>query len=225
LATEKNGKEAGTFGDTKKIILTLLLKGPKTAGEIADKLRIQKSAIRTHLESLRAEQAIKSYFKVEGLGRPRKIYEITDSGRELFPRKYDLFLSLVLQRIEDTEGHEHTKKIIKSIADMMAQSIQDKINSTSANLEESLGILNSASKEMGFMSSLYKEKGDSNVYSIISHNCIVHKAAISNQDAICNGFHSRIIQKAFEGKINLKVDLKECIALGDSYSRHVITIK
>ena len=224
LTIRNNTKEVGTFGDTKRIILTLLLEGPKTAGEIADKLRIQKSAIRTHLESLRAEQAIRSYFKAEGLGRPSKIYEITDSGRELFPRKYDVLLSLILQSIENKEGHEFTKKIIRSVADNMAQDIQNKIKNTSANLEESLSILNSVSNEMGFMSSFYKEEGD-DTHSIISRNCIVHKAAISNQDAICNGFHTRMIQKALEGKINPKVQLKECIALGDNYSRHMVTIK
>jgi DeoR family suf operon transcriptional repressor len=221
-----NGEKTDALDDTKKVILTLLLGGSKTAGEIADKLKIQKSAIRAHLESLRAEQAIRSYFRVEGPGRPRKIYELTESGRELFPRKYDYFLSLILQSIEETEGPEYTKKIIKSIADKMAQDIRDKIKNSSANLEESLSILNSASKEMGFMSSFYKEDGNSNnTYSIKSHNCIVHKVAISNQDAICNGFHSRMIQKALEGKINPMVQLKECIALGDSYSRHAISIK
>jgi predicted ArsR family transcriptional regulator len=65
-----DGEKIDTFGDTKKVILNLLLEGSKTAGEIADKLKIQKSAIRSHLESLRAEKAIRSYFKVEGLGRP-----------------------------------------------------------------------------------------------------------------------------------------------------------
>jgi hypothetical protein len=34
-----------------------------------------------------------------------------------------------------------------------------------------------------------------------------------------------MIHKALEGKINPKVQLKECIALGDSYSRHTVTIK
>jgi predicted ArsR family transcriptional regulator len=51
----RNGEKADDLGDTKKIILNLLLEGSKTVGEIADKLKIQKSAIRSHLESLRAE--------------------------------------------------------------------------------------------------------------------------------------------------------------------------
>jgi predicted ArsR family transcriptional regulator len=37
-----NGEKADDLGDTKKIILNLLLEGSKTAGEIADKLEIQK---------------------------------------------------------------------------------------------------------------------------------------------------------------------------------------
>lgn len=226
MATKGPSKKAHALGDTKELILNLLLEGSKTAGEIADKLKIQKSAIRTHLESLQAEQSVISYFKIERLGRPRKVYELTESGRELFPRKYDLILSLILQKIESTEGHEYMKKIVESIADNMAHGIHDKIKKSSSSLEESVRILNSVSNEMGFMSSFYKEddNNSSSTYSIVSRNCIVHKIAIEHQDAICHGFHDRLIQKSLDGKINAKVELKECIALGDKYSRHIINV-
>ena len=233
MATKVPGKKAadtlsssGSSNTTKELILNLLLEGSKTAGEIADKLKIQKSAIRTHLESLQTEQSVKSYFKIERLGRPRKVYELTESGRELFfPRRYDLVLSLVLQEIESTKGHEYMKKIVESIADNMSQDIREKIKKSSSSLEESISILNSASNELGFMSSLYKEEDDddNNTYSIVSNNCIVHKAAIRHQDAICHGFHDRLIQKSLDGKMGAKVQLKECIALGDKHSRHIIT--
>lgn len=226
MATKRPSKKAHALGDTKELILNLLLEGSKTAGEIADKLKIQKSAIRTHLESLQAEQSVISYFKIERLGRPRKVYELTESGRELFPRKYDLILSLILQKIESKEGHEYMKKIVESIADNMAHGIHDKIKKSSSSLEESVRILNSVSNEMGFMSSFYKEddNNSSSTYSIVSRNCIVHKIAIEHQDAICHGFHDRLIQKSLDGKINAKVELKECIALGDKYSRHIINV-
>src|SRR5919202_478106 len=226
LIAANDGKKAYTFSDTKMKILNILLEGSKTAGEIADKLKIQKSAIRTHLESLQAEQSVRSYFKIEGLGRPRKIYELTEGGRELFPRKYDLILSILLQKLESREGHEYMKKIVESIADNIAQDIRDKIKKTSSSLEESVRILNSVSNDMGFMSSLYKEdeNNDNITYSIISHNCIIHKIAIKHQDAICHGFHDRIIEKSLDEKVNSKVQLKECIALGDKHSRHIITL-
>ena len=224
-----NGNADAPGGNTKELILNLLLDGSKTAGEIANKLKIQKSAIRTHLESLQKEQSVRSYFKIEKLGRPRRVYELTESGRELFfPRRYDLILSLILQEIESTKGHEYMKKMIESIADKMAYDIREEIKKSSSSFEESIRILNSVSNEMGFMSSFYKEadsnNGSNTTYSIISRNCIVHKAAIRHQDAICHGLHDRIIQKSLDGKINAKVQLKECIALGDKHSRHIITV-
>jgi DeoR family transcriptional regulator, suf operon transcriptional repressor len=218
-------KKADTIGHTKKLILNLLLDGSKTAGEIADKLQIQKSAIRIHLESLHAEQAVRSYFRIERLGRPKKVYELTENARELFPRKYDMVLSLLIQKIEEKEGHDYVKNVITSIADNLAHDVQDRIkkSNSSSNFEESLKILNSASNEIGFMSSFQKE--DDGTYSLTSHNCILHKVALSHQDAICHGLHNKIIEEALDGKINPNVQLKECIALGDNYSRHTITKK
>jgi predicted ArsR family transcriptional regulator len=85
--TYNSGINPAFSGDTKKTILELLLDGPKTSGEIANKLQIQKSAVRIHLDSMQAQKAVRSYFKIVRLGRPRKIYELTESGRELFPRR------------------------------------------------------------------------------------------------------------------------------------------
>jgi DeoR family transcriptional regulator, suf operon transcriptional repressor len=223
IRTDTNKVDA--FGYTKRMILNLLLDGSKTAGEIADRLHIQKSAVRIHLESLQTEQAVRSYFRIDrlGRGRPKKVYEITESGLELFPREYDAILSLLIQKIEQKEGHEYIKEVIKSIADDMANDIRDRIkkNSASDSFEESLNVLNSFSNELGFMSSVNKED-NIGTYSITSRNCVIHKVALSHQDVICNGLHSRMIERALDGKVNPNVRLKECIALGNNHSRHVI---
>ena len=103
------------LGDTKVRILELLLESPLTSREIAEKLKIQKSAIRTHLESLQSEKAVTSYFKmnVEGLGRPGKVYQLTQSGRELFVRKYDEILYLLLNKIMKKNGKNELLKIVE----------------------------------------------------------------------------------------------------------------
>ena len=220
-----NEISAALPGDTKKSILELLLEGPRTSGEIANKLRIQKSAIRMHLNSLQAQKTVKSYFKVARLGRPRRMYELTEDGRELFPRSYDIFLSLIIKKIEETEGREQLKKLVKSVADDIAADIKERIreNNASANFEESLKLLNTVSNEMGFVSSVSKVNNET--FSMVSRNCILHKIALKHQDAICHGLHDRIIQKSLGGKVTADAELKECIALGDKYSRHLITNK
>jgi predicted ArsR family transcriptional regulator len=135
-----------------------------------------------------------------------------------------VILALILKKIEEMHGHEQLKKIIENMADDIAADISDnrmKTNSSS-RFDASLKILNSVSNEMGFISSIVKER---DTYSLLSRNCVVHKVALKNQDAICNGFHSRMIKKVLNGELNVNVQLEECIALGNNYSRHVITYK
>jgi predicted ArsR family transcriptional regulator len=223
--SESSEQSTAFLGDTKRAILELLLDGPKTSGEIASKLQIQKSAVRVHLSSMQSQNTVKSYFRIVHLGRPRKLYELTEDGRELFPRKYDFFLSLILKKIETTLGSEQLKRLVALVADDLAMDIKERIRNhdSSENFEDSLRILSSVSNELGFLSTIRKEN-DGN-FSLISRNCILHKIALMDQDTVCHGFHDRIIQKTFDGKINVAVQLKECIALGDNVSRHLIALR
>jgi predicted ArsR family transcriptional regulator len=215
--------DVNNVGQTKEKILELLLGGPKTAGEVAEKLRIQKSAARVHLESLKSLGATKSKFQIEKMGRPKKVYELTEKGRELFPRKYDLFLNLVLNKISGKKGEEEAREIVESVADDIASGIRAKIGeSNSGDLEQSLRIINDASNEMGFVSSLEKDEKD-NSYCIQSKNCILYKVASNNQKMVCHGLHDKIISKSLDGgKPGIRVELKECMALGNEYCRHII---
>jgi DeoR family suf operon transcriptional repressor len=217
----------GHFGETKDKILKMLLDGPKPSVEIADKLQIQKSAVRSHLESLQSEKIVTSYFKlnIDRMGRPRRVYELTENGRELFTRKYEEILSLILKKISEISGQEELRKIVESIADEIGAEIKLKIQKNGINnLEDRLKMLNLLSDELGFVSSLRKEKDGS--FYITSKNCILHKVALKNQDIICHGLHDRMIRKALEEENSaIKVVLKDCIALGSNFSRHKITKK
>lgn len=216
--------EIGNVGETKERILELLLGDSKSAGEVAVNLRIQKSAARVHLESLQSLGAVRSKFKIEKMGRPKKVYELTEKGREFFPRKYDLFLNLLLDKIAGKKGEAEAREIIESIAEDIASGIRakiDKNNNHPHDLEQSLKIINDASNQMGFASSLGREEKDNSFY-IQSKNCILHKVASHNQDMICHGLHDKIISKSLEGSSDARIELKECMALGNEYCRHVI---
>lgn len=217
--------DKSNVGQAKEKILELLLDGSKSAGEVAEKLQIQKSAARVHLESLQSLQMAKSKFKIEKMGRPKKVYELTEKGRELFPRKYDLFLNLVLNKIAGEKGENEARKIVELVAEDIASGIRARINESngSGNLEQSLRIINDASNEMGFASSLSRDEKDNSSFCIQSKNCILYKVALNNQDRICHGLHNKIISKSLDNnKSGVKVELKECMALGNEYCRHII---
>ncbi len=153
------------------------MEGPRSLGEITDLLQIQKSAVRVHLEMLQSENAVESTFQQKHLGRPSKIYTLTQNGRELFPQKYNQLLSLILKNISETNGKEQARKVIESIADGIAANIRHEIekNDFSDNLDESLEIFNSFSNYLGFASSITKEEDNS--FSLLCKNCIFYKMA------------------------------------------------
>jgi DeoR family transcriptional regulator, suf operon transcriptional repressor len=219
-------EEVGTIGETKERILELLLGDSKSASEVADRLQIQKSAARVHLESLQSLGAVRSKFKIEKMGRPKKVYGLTEKGREFFPRKYDLFLTLILNKIAGKKGEAEAREIIESIAEDIASDIRasiDKNNHHRADaLEHSLKIINDASNQMGFASSLSRDEKEDNSFYIQSKNCILHRVASANQDVICHGLHDKIISKSLIGNSDARVELRECMALGNEYCRHVI---
>jgi DeoR family suf operon transcriptional repressor len=169
--------------------------------------------------------AVRSKFKIEKMGRPKKVYELTEKGREFFPRKYDLFLTLILNKIAGKKGEAEAREIIESIAEDIASGIRSKIDKNNHHvhdLEHSLKIINDASNQMGFASSLSRDEKD-NSFAIQSKNCILHKVASANQDTICHGLHDKIISKSLEGiNPDARVELKECMALGNDYCRHVV---
>jgi predicted ArsR family transcriptional regulator len=211
--------------DTKGKISEMLLESPKTSAEIADKLNIQRSAIRAHLEALQIEKIVTSQFKVNGLGRPKKIYMLTENGREMFTRRYDLILSLLIRRLTETEGQEHSRKTIENIADCLANDVSYEIEKDkdkgSPKSKNSLKILNAFSNRLGFMSSINEH--DENNFSIISRNCILHKIASDHQDIICHSLHDRIIRESLnKSHPNVKVELKSCIALGNNICEHLV---
>jgi len=216
-------QEIGTIGETKEKILQLLLGGPKSAAEVAERLRIQKSAARVHLETLQSLRAVRSKFKIEKMGRPKKVYELTEKGREFFPRRYDLFLNLVLDKIAGKKGNAEARQIIESIAEDIASEIRAKLDKITHphDLEQSLKIVNDASNQMGFASSLGRDEKNNSFY-IQSKNCILHKVASHNQEMICHGLHDKIISKSLEGNSDAGIELKECMALGNEYCRHII---
>ena len=217
-------QEIVNLGETKEKILELLLDGSKSAGEVAERLHIQKSAARVHLESLQSLRAVRSKFKIEKMGRPKKVYELTEKGREFFPRKYDLFLNLVIDKIAGKKGKAEAREIIESIAEDITSGIRSKIdkNNHDRDLEHSLKIINDASNQMGFASSLGRDEKDSSFY-IQSKNCILHKVASNNQEMICHGLHDKIISKSLEGNNpDARIELKECMALGNEYCRHIV---
>jgi len=85
----------------REILKLLKRQGPLPVEDIADALEITVSGARQHLSGLEKDGVV-TYQRIrQGPGRPRHLYELTDEGDALFPRRYDELANELLGYVQE----------------------------------------------------------------------------------------------------------------------------
>lgn len=87
----------------REIIRLLKRRGSLPVEEIAEALAVTVSGARQHLSSLERDGVV-TYQRVrQGPGRPRHLYELTERGDALFPRRYGELLGELLGYVREAD--------------------------------------------------------------------------------------------------------------------------
>jgi predicted ArsR family transcriptional regulator len=194
--------------------MSMLLEEPQTAVGLGGKLNIYESAVRQHLEVLENAGLVTSKFEQRGLGRPKKIFSVSQLGAELFTRKYDLLLDMMMRKLSDVYDPQALCSVVMSIAKDWGSGLASSIEN--ASYRERLKNVADALDQLGFATQLEESSGTA---SIVSRNCIILKTARANHDLMCHKFHAELIRAALKRG---RVELQECMVNGDRYCRHSI---
>ncbi len=74
---------------TRERVLETLLKNQRcTINELADAVDINPISVRHHIAKLQSENLVDSIEERHGVGRPRRLYYLTEQGLEHFPTRY-----------------------------------------------------------------------------------------------------------------------------------------
>jgi predicted ArsR family transcriptional regulator len=200
------------LGPKRARILGLLLAQTRTAKETAESLKIQVSAARKHLERLRELGLVDEQFQKAEMGRPKKLYALTEKGKELFPRQYDLLLNETLAQLAKDKRPEFPESIMNQIADNIARKEAPGQGTRGEKAEKLSRLLDG----LGFQASLKKNQ---DTYVFTSSNCPLLKTAEAHQEIVCRGFHEQLIKKYLNAT---HVKRESWIIDGDPYCTHTI---
>lgn len=202
----------GLLGATKQGILHHLQEGPATAQALADKLGVQVSAVRAHLDALEGQGLLHARFRRAGVGRPRKVYELTEGAQELFPRRYHLMLTRLLERIVEKEGRGYAARLLVEVARDMAEELEVPRDGTPQQRAEALA---QALHKMGFDASI--QQTDEGLV-LVRRNCIFLDAAREHHDLVCGRFDRELVKSAFGSEAKLGA----CMATGSGCCTNVL---
>lgn len=212
MEQNKSQKEL-PLNDTRASILTHLLSEELSAIDLEEKLGINESAIRRHLDTLEQMGYIEHNFKKAKKGRPKKIYKISSAGRKLFPKKTHLLFMLLARRIREDQGEDSLENLLSEVAEDFAKRLSPE--ETEVDKKSLLKGFVSSLEKFGFYPSL---RGGGSTYYITYRNCVFEDVREELCDQLCK-MHKQIVRNVLPA---CELKLKKSIERGDNECVHQI---
>lgn len=197
----------------REIVNILRTQGPLTVGELGDRLGITHVAVRRHLTSLERDGLVTSVQERLPMGRPTRVYSLTDAADELFPKKYGTLTLEVLEFMENA-GEDLVERFFAARGKNMVEKYGTEVTG-GRSLEERVARLADIQMSNGYLASM--EKGDGETLVLREFNCPVHQISRKYQHA-CH--HELEFFKTVLGTD--RVERVECIAKGGTCCRYEI---
>lgn len=198
----------------REIINILRTAGPLTVGELGDRLGITHVAVRRHLTSLERDGLVTSVQERLPMGRPTRVYSLTEAADELFPKKYGALTLEMLDFLNTTDPN-----LVEGFFARRGQVLVEKYGpevTSGATLQDRVSRLSDVQMANGYLASY--EAGKDGSLILKEFNCPVHQIS-RNYAHACH--HELEFFKAVLGTAN--VQRVECIAKGGGCCRYTIS--
>jgi len=197
----------------REIINILRTAGPLTVGELGDRLGITHVAVRRHLTSLERDGLVSSVQERLPMGRPTRVYSLTETADDLFPKKYGALTLELLDFLSDADT-ELVEKFFAARGQTFVAKYGPEV-SKGETLEERVSRLSEIQMANGYLADSARAEGDT--FVLKEFNCPVHQVSRKYPMA-CH--HELEFFKTVLGTEN--VERVECISKGGTCCRYVI---
>ncbi len=216
MTSEEGGM--ALLGETRARIVDLLLEGAKTTHQLGQLLKIHHTAVRAQLEGLERNGLVLAEFRHEGVGRPKKYYALTEDGRELLPRRYQVMLEIILENLLKTHGRAEVERLMRAVAKELASKLD--IAPSDSPLGDRVEKAVDALNELGFRASVVKDGGQ---LMIVRTSCVFQQTAAAHHDLVCQVFDQELLNASVAG--DARVEMVQSQAKGDCVCKHVVHIE
>lgn len=200
-----------TKSTRERVLHTLLKKERCTINELAEAVDINPISVRHHIGKLEAEGLVDSAEERHGVGRPRRIYFLTDAGRERFPTRYLRLTMRLLEQLKDTLPPGTVNQLFEQMAKDLASAHQDDLEGLS--VEERLNLVKEVLTNEGFTVD-WERQGDH--IHIRESNCPYFHVG-QNHPEVC-----RVDQALISTVLSVPAEKIECMLYGDSHCTYIV---
>jgi DeoR family suf operon transcriptional repressor len=136
---------------TRDQVLQNLLDNQRcTINDLAEAVEINPISVRHHIGKLEAEGLVSSEEERHGVGRPRRVYFLTEKGVEQFPARTVRLTSHLIEQLKQSMGPEKVGELFSGMAASLSKSHRANASLQDLDLDERLDLIESALSAEGF---------------------------------------------------------------------------
>jgi len=200
--------------DTRERVLrTLLSRQRCTINELAEEVGINPISIRHHITKLEAEGMVDSREELHGVGRPRRIYFLTEAGLERFPTRYMRLTLRLLAQMKEVMPQSAVDQMFAQIAQNMVHDFTSDTNTDGLTMEERLSLMQDILAKEGFNVEWQKQ---GNQYHIREISCPYLHITQSHPE-VCS-----VDQTLISSLLSVPAEKIECVLKGDAHCTYIV---
>ena len=191
----------------ENVLRTLLTRQRCTINELAEAVGINPISVRHHVTKLEADGLVTSEEERHGVGRPRRLYFLTEKGMEKFPTRYLRLTVRLLEQLKETLPGAMVDKLFAQVADDLVADYTSQLDLEGISIEERLEIVKDLLKVEGFTMEWERQEDG---YHIREVNCPYYHVG-QNHPEVC-----AVDQTLISNMLNVPVEKIKCILNGDT---------
>jgi DeoR family suf operon transcriptional repressor len=203
------------MASTRELVLeTLLNKQRCTINELAEAVGINPISVRHHVTKLEAADLVTSEEERHGVGRPRRLYFLTEVGMEQFPTRYLRLTTRLLAQLKEHLPDSTVDDLFAKVAEGLISDYSKDMKIEDKSMEERLEIMTDLLKKEGF--TIDWEKNDDG-YQIRESSCPYFHIGQAHPE-VCI-----LDQALISNVLSVPVEKVECVLHGDSCCKYQVS--
>src|SRR5512136_1878983 len=194
-----------------RILQTLLRKPRTTINDLAAAVGINPVSVRHHLTNLQVEGRVSTEEERHGVGRPRLVYFLTETGMERFPTRYLRLTTRLLAQMKESMPAPVVSKLFAEMADGLAEEYASQMKGL--DMEERLELARSLLTEEGFDIEWEKSGGQYQIHEI---TCPYLQIGQSHPE-VCT-----VDQTLISKMLAVPAEKVQCVLQGDAKCTYVV---
>lgn len=200
--------------DTRVKVLQKILNHPRcTINELADAVGINPISVRHHITNLQAEGLVNYEDERHGVGRPRRVYYLTEAGVEQFPTRYVKLTIRLLKQLKEKMPENLVKELFIQMAEDLANEMASGSKLDGLTIEERLQVVRKFLRQEGFDIN-WEKRGDT--YYIHEASCPYYHVG-QNHPEVCS-----VDEVIISTLLSLPASKTKCILNGDMTCTFVV---